>query len=695
VTDCPPRSPHKWQPPAEVPGEYWAYLGYEGAQPTEWFESPQSYQLVQAGKLPPLAERVPVPADRGIAQGPQGIGEYGGAFRLVGDTNAANPFGGTRIAWAVKDGSGVGMFPVAGKSWDVSDDGKVYTMVLRDGLRWSDGELFDMDDIRFAWNDVTFNKEITPTSHLMITDPITGNDAVFTVINDTKFTITFETASFNLFETHEAIQGQSCRATVTNWYCAEHYWKQYHPKYADAAELQSKIDAQGVDDWVQLWKAMHNGIVDLEAGRGFRPTLSPWRLTEFQAGAVTRLSRNHYFMMFDPEGNQLPYPDEYVIFKSESREVGVFRSMAGENDGSTFQYRLPEMPLYNSNMEAGDYSLYHWPSAGGTDTGMYLNFNYNADPWIGQMLRTTDFRIALSLAIDRDEMNEVLFLGVGTPQNQVPHPSTPYYPGIEFAQLNVEFDPDRANDLLDALMPEKDDEGFRLKPNGDRFNWSGVLWHNARASAMYEMLVPMWEEIGIEFTWVQTPDAWDMYLDLETPMFTRGYDMSPYQANPWAIQWSRLVPARSYGLPGVAPEISNYLTSDGAKGMAPGPDPSFLPLAPADTWAVDVSGNMMKLRELWIEGRSFPAYHPRRVEIGKEIFRINTQEMYLIPIAGFTGNMRGIFLNRNNMLNQSRTHIRDTMGFHQYVFFFEGGKDNANHPDNKSQLYKSFSFLGG
>jgi len=79
-TDCPPRSPHKWTSPPEIPGENWCYWCYDGPTPTKWYESPMSYQLVKAGKLPPLEDRVPAVADRNIVQGPSNIGEYGGSY---------------------------------------------------------------------------------------------------------------------------------------------------------------------------------------------------------------------------------------------------------------------------------------------------------------------------------------------------------------------------------------------------------------------------------------------------------------------------------------------------------------------------------------------------------------------------------------------------------------------------------------
>jgi len=408
---------------------------------------------------------------------------------------------------------------------------------------------------------------------------------------------------------------------------------------------------------------------------------------------LSRYIRNHYFFAFDPEGNQLPYADEFVGFFAESREVGVFRAMAGENDGSAGQFRLPELPLYNANMEKGDYSLYHWPSPGGLDSAFALNMTYNADPYVGQMIRTRDFRIALSVALDREEMNEVMYLGIGTAQNWAPHPSTPYYPGLEYAQLNVEYDPDRANDILDKLMPDTDDEGFRLRTdNGERFVLNSVKRPGSRSEALSQLAKPMFAEVGIDFQWTQRDDAGKVYADGEVPMQHNGYDISAYQANPWSIQWPQMVPSLAYTS---AKDIGTYIATKGEKGMAPGPNPAYLPLAPADTWAADVSGNMMKQWDLWVGGRAYPAFHPERIRMGKEIFKITAEELYFIPIAAFTGNMRGIFLNRNNVLNQPKTHVREGIGFHIYAWYFEGGMDNLNHPDNRSKLYKSYSFLGG
>ena len=156
VDDCPVRSPHLYQGPVQQEGDYWRYHSYEGSQPANWYESPMSYQLVKAGELPPLDARVPPPEDRGIVQGPDGIGEYGGSYRQTGEGLYLGE--GVLGTWAIRDSNGIDWKPWIGKSFEVSEDGRTYTMKLRKNLKWSDGTPFEMNQIEYAWNDVNFNE---------------------------------------------------------------------------------------------------------------------------------------------------------------------------------------------------------------------------------------------------------------------------------------------------------------------------------------------------------------------------------------------------------------------------------------------------------------------------------------------------------------------------------------------------------
>ena len=127
----------------------------------------------------------------------------------------------------------------------------------------------------------------------------------------------------------------------------------------------------------------------------------------------------------------------------------------------------------------------------------------------------------------------------------------------------------------------------------------------------------------------------------------------------------------------------------------PRPDPSYLPLAPAENFAADPSGNIMKARNLWEEARNYDGISPERIAIGKELFQIQDEEQYQICTIAFAGIQRGIFINRNNVKNQPYYESREHFGGHGWVYYFEDGIDNLNHPDNKSKYSQSVSFVGG
>ena len=686
VTDCPERSPHTWQPGVQIPGEYWGYHEYNGPSPTRFYESPMSYELVKEGKIPPLMERLPIPEDVKIIQGPDGIGEYGGSYRLtahflfIGEFSLGN--------WYERDSNGVTWHPHVGKSFQISADGRVYTFYLRRGMKWSDGTPFTMDDIRFAWEDLNYNKELNPTVSVEYMDLVTGNRAKFAVVDDHTWKMTFDTPVFNVMELRSN-RGANCAGGGDFCFFAHKYMRQFHPKYADSDALQLAIDFNGVEDWVQLWKLKTNWETNPE-----KPCVRAWCIetnSDFERTAI----RNHYFFAVDPEGNQMPYMDKVTMIKMESRPVSVFRAMAGENDGQTTPFTIPEVPLYLANMVKGDYSVYHWPSNGGNDFGLTFNITYNRDPEIGKWIRTEDFRHALSHATDRDGINEGVLLGVGTPQNWVPHPSTPYYPGPEYATLYTKYDPDLANQILDGLgLTEKDDQGYRLRTDGSDRRLKleiqqAVEVSGAATISVSELVGDKWREIGIE---MEINMGMMTQLSIRSAKTYFGYSAAAYMANPWATPGGSLAPISAYS--NVASQIGLWVETLGDEGMSPEPDPSFLPLAPKGNFPADPSGNQMRLLKLWQQGREHPQYSPERIAIGKEIFTINDQQQWVIATVGFTGDARGVFLNRNNVKNQATTHIRDHYGFTAWTYFFEDGIDNLNHPENRSKYSESVGFVG-
>ena len=457
VTDCPVRSPHVWTAPPLRVGEFPSYI-YNGPLPTQFYESPMSYQLVKQGKLPPLEERLPVSEDVLIIQPPEGTGEYGGAYRM---TDRSTWVGEWALAqFAKRDATGVVFQPYAGKSFEVSDDGTTWTMKLRRGMKWSDGTPFTIEDIRFTWEDWNQYEEFTPTTLQTYRDQVTGNLVRFNVVDDETWQLIYDTPNYSLFE-GMLMRGHRCTGKGNYcWSIASNHFKQFHPKYAKADDLKKLMDEVNAEHWTQLWGRRENWMNNSDV-----PTHKPWTLEE-STGQHRLLTRNNFFYVVDPEGNQLPYMDKAIKLRVESRDVAVFRAMAGENDGQTAPFQTREVPLYITNMEKGDYSIYQWPSAGGNDAPVIFNQTWNEDPEIGKWVRTRDFRIALSHATNRVDINDTVFLQLGAIQNWVPHPSSPFHPGEDVAKLNVEYDPAKANQMLDALgLISKDADGFTT-PDG-------------------------------------------------------------------------------------------------------------------------------------------------------------------------------------------------------------------------------------
>lgn len=687
VNDCPDVSVRTWQAPITSPGSFPSYM-YEGPRPTQFQESPMSYQLVKQGKIPPVDERLPVPEDVLVLNVMNEIGQYGGMWRITQTGNVIGDLD-DKADCMYREPNEVDSIAEICKSFQVSPDGTVWTFELRRGANWSDGAPMTMEDVKFAWNELNFNKEFNPTVQPQYRDAITNNEVSFNVVDDTTFTLTFDTPSFTLTD-GKAQRGywRSGRGGFS-WYAPKHFLAEFHPDHSTAAKITEHLGRYQQEAWTGLMRKVTNPR-DPDIGiKG--PSLNAW-YHESILDTQGFDSRNHFFVGVDPEGNQLPYIDRRTSVRTEDRPAAVLRTLAGETDQNSCLSSIPELPLYVTNMEKGDYSLFHWPTPGGNDGPVSVNHTYNADPEIGKLLRTKEFRRALSLGFERSKINENVFLGLGTPQNWVPHPRTPFYPGEELAKLDIEFDQAQANQILDSLgLMDTDGDGIRNRADGKNISFQ-VGVNDVESPAIVEFIKQDWADIGIELTFSVDPSWFTNIRDNGTSYFGINVDHSTYQHNPWNVSWTSLAPLT----PRINfPEIGRWYQSSGEQGMAPGTDPTYMPLAPAGNFPADPSGNIMKLENLWQQGRNFSLYDPDRIRIGKEIFSLHATEKFDIPMIAFTGVRRGIAVVRNNFRNVPQTHVRDCWGFWRETYYFEDGVDNFHHPGNRSQRYTSTTFFGG
>ena len=168
--------------------------------------------------------------------------------------------------------------------------------------------------------------------------------------------------------------------------------------------------------------------------------------------------------------------------------------------------QLDQYPPLKDGEADGGYTLLTWPAFGGSDVAVFFNMSLPGST--GDAIRTKEFRQALSLAIDREFIQNVQFLGFGEIRQNVPPSGHPHYPGDDIAKLRTEYDPDVANALLDEVFPDKDSEGFRLDANGERVVMSMTVTDTYRTWPDAAQVVGRaWEAVGVKTDVNQTTRA--------------------------------------------------------------------------------------------------------------------------------------------------------------------------------------------
>ena len=224
-------------------------------------------------------------------------------------------------------------------------------------------------------------------------------------------------------------------------------------------------------------------------------------ITEPYAGGATRVvvKRNPYFWQVDTEGNQLPYLDGITFPIYQNAEALLLDVLAGKIDMQERRINsLPNKPTLSQNMKTGGYHLMELVSADSQQCQIYLNLTHK-DPAIRKMFADKDFRIALSLGIDRAEIIDLVYLGQSESWQTGPRPDHPWY----FEKLSrqyTDFDPDKANAMLDALgYDKKDGAGFRLRPDGEKiFIVIDVTPVNPDWVDTLDLIKKHWANIGID-----------------------------------------------------------------------------------------------------------------------------------------------------------------------------------------------------
>lgn len=465
-------------------------------------EAPQLAALVKEGKLPPVAERVG--SEPMVLQPLRSIGQYGGTWRrgFLGRGDGEN---GNRIRSGDKllfwDKTGTEIMPGVAKRYALSEDGRRTTLFLRKGMRWSDGAPFNADSFMFWYEDMYQNKDIVPSPAPEMS--IGGKPARLVKIDDVTVAFDFDEPNF-LFPRQLAgdtqVGGGHSRLQEggrgLGLYAPGHYLKQFLPKYSSVEDVTAKAKAAGFENWLQHFRFKTDWQLNPEL-----PTLSAWVMVRPINTQSWLLERNPYYFVIDTVGNQLPYIDRVQLTLAENPEVINLRAIAGEYDFMERFIDMGKLPVFLENAERGGYRVRLDQGVNGSDSLLFLNLAYKQDPEIRKWFQNADFRRALSLAIDRGQLNEAFWLGLGTPGTPIPASIVPESPGDAYRQTWATLDPKKANALLDGIgLDKKDREGFRLRTdNGQRLRIQIDVAQTLTPTwpQQVEMIIQHWKAIGI------------------------------------------------------------------------------------------------------------------------------------------------------------------------------------------------------
>jgi len=423
-------------------------------------EPPIIADMVSAGDLPPMAERLPQTPLVVDTTGDVAPGQYGGAMRLL-----------------------------MGKAKDIRQMtiyGYAFTFKLREGHKWSDGEPFTAEAFRYFWEDIILDPDLSEGRMAGVLK-VNGELPTFEVLD--PLTVRYTWAEANPYFL-PAIAGPN----PLYLYKPGHYLKQFHQKYAG----KEAMDAMVAEKQKRNWMSIHHGRdKPYKQTNPDLPTLQPWRNTTPLPADRFVFERNPYFHRVDSAGLQLPYIDNVVIAIASNKLIAA-KAGAGEADLQARYLRLDNYPYLKKGEKKHPYDVRLWATAKGSQLALYPNMNAKDDQWRA-LMRDARFRRALSMGINRKQINKVVYYGLAKPGNNTVVSESPLFKQ-EYADQWASFDIDAANKLLDEIgLTERDDRGIRLLPNGDPLELPiQTAGESTEQTDVLELIHETWTKIGVK-----------------------------------------------------------------------------------------------------------------------------------------------------------------------------------------------------
>jgi peptide/nickel transport system substrate-binding protein len=419
-------------------------------------EPPLLAAQVRSGSLPPMAARLPaLPHVTRLADSGREAGKPGGEIRMLmadqRDLRMMSVYGLSRLVVFNQKQELVADIL---ESADV-EEGRRFTLTLREGHRWSDGHPFTTDDFRYWWEEVANHPRLSPGG-----PPLTllagGKLPRVEILDSRRLRFSWDSPNPSFLP---ALAGPQ----PLYIYMPAHYLKRFHERHADPAQLLVDVKTHRLKDWTALHeqkaRLYRNENPDL-------PTLEPWRNRTAPPAERFVFERNPFFHRVDEKGQQLPYLDRIIINTATGALIPT-KVGAGDSDLQPRYLSFDNYTFLKTAEKAKDFSVKLWRNAEGSRIAIYPNLNTNDLTWRA-LLRDVRVRRAFSVAINRRDINNVIFFGLAKESANTLISASPLSEP-SFREAWAQYDPKLANSLLDdAGLNRRDWDGTRLLPDGRR-----------------------------------------------------------------------------------------------------------------------------------------------------------------------------------------------------------------------------------
>ena len=449
--------------------------------------------LTEQGIYGDVADRLPVAGDVMVEDADYlTVGTYGGELKR--SAGGGNWDAGKIIEEGLfRFNTSGAVEPNVAKGYTVSEDATVYTITLREGMKWSDGEPFTAEDCVWFYNAVCLNK-VDGKGVRSCHKDANGNPAVVEKVDDVTFTVTFGTPKYDFIE---------ALTVDLKWH--------YAPKHIFEGMVQAVIDGK-TDEALAIGKEIC-GTEFTDVGKMGKemlyyfwnypgiPTLNPFVLSTEEGknsikGDYYEYVRNPYYWKVDTAGQQLPYMDKIIYTTVSNVDQQLMLLLDGTVDLQTVSMEsIPTILESQTKINIYEWSGSDW---GNVPTQLHLNLNAD-DAHLRELFNNADFRQGLSICVDREEFASLYSDGWLKGGQAAPQPGTMGY-SEAWATKWTEYDVEKAKGLFESAGLVMGSDGFYDFADGTDFVLNIVSVADNGAADTYKILEPYFRAAGIKCT---------------------------------------------------------------------------------------------------------------------------------------------------------------------------------------------------